>query len=413
MEISIHKFGGASVKNAEAVKNIATILDSFPEGEKAVIVVSAMGKTTNKLEKVWSEENEVKAGLELEKIAATHISVANKLELNEKFIDSMWELFKLPEMRLPENKRYDSTVALGELASTKILAEYLSSLGWNCGWWDARQTIKTNEKHRSARVNENDMWSEGKSLRDALESHQFIVTQGFIGQTPSGATTTLGREGSDYSAALLARATDALKVTIWKDVQGMHNADPRIFNDTVTIESLDYSEALELSYYGASVIHPRTVKPLQNKNIPLYVKSFINPDGPSTCIGKFETHTPQVPLYISRKEVTLVSLGPADHSFVGEDHLETVFAALSAAGIHVRMMQNSAVRFDLVFDSDEKKQANFESELEGGFWIESRENLELLTIRHGEKELIDSLTADRKVLIEQVNPTTTRRLVEA
>ena len=257
------------------------------------------------------------------------------------------------------------------------------------------------------------MWSEGKSLRDALESHQFIVTQGFIGQTPSGATTTLGREGSDYSAALLARATDARKVTIWKDVQGMHNADPRIFNDTVTIESLDYSEALELSYYGASVIHPRTVKPLQNKNIPLYVKSFINPDGPSTCIGKFETHTPQVPLYISRKEVTLVSLGPADHSFVGEDHLETVFAALSAAGIHVRMMQNSAVRFDLVFDSDEKKQANFESELEGGFWIESRENLELLTIRHGEKELIDSLTADRKVLIEQVNPTTTRRLVEA
>ena len=413
MEISIHKFGGASVKNAEAVKNIATILGSFPEGEKVVIVVSAMGKTTNKLEKVWSEENEVKAGLELEKIAATHISVANKLELNESFIDSMWELFKLPELNLPEDKRYDATVAMGELASTKILAEYLKSLGWSCGWWDARKTIKTNSKHRSARVNEDEMWDNGEGLRKSLDSHQFVVTQGFIGQTPSGATTTLGREGSDYSAALLARATRAQQVTIWKDVQGMHNADPRIFNDTVMIESLDYSEALELSYYGASVIHPRTVKPLQNKGIPLFVKSFINPDGPCTCIGKFESHTPEVPLYISRKEITLVSLGPCDHSFVGEDHLENVFAALSAADIHVRMMQNSAVRFDLVFDSNEKKQVAFENQLGEDFWLESREHLELLTIRHGDKALVDSLTADRKVLIEQVNPMTTRRLIES
>lgn len=412
MEISIHKFGGASVKNADAVKNIASVLGSFPSDEKAVIVVSAMGKTTNKLEKVYSEENSVKASLELEKIAATHISVANKLELNEAFIDNMWELFKLPQGMESEAMRYDATVAMGELASTMILAEYLKSLGWDCAWWDARRTIKTNDKHRSARVNESEMWLNGESLREELKSHQFVVTQGFIGAAPSGETSTLGREGSDYSAALLARATEAGKVTIWKDVQGMHNADPRLFSDTVTIESLDYSEALELSYYGASVIHPRTVKPLQNKNIPLFVKSFINPDGPSTCIGSFETHTPQVPLYISRKEITCVSLGPSDHSFVGEDHLETVFAALSSASIHVRMMQNSAVRFDIVFDADVEKQESFEKELGGDFWIESRTGLELLTVRHGNTELIESLTAGRKVLIEQLNPTTTRRLIE-
>lgn len=412
MEISIHKFGGASVKNAEAVKNIASILQSIPSGEKAVIVVSAMGKTTNKLEKVWSEENPTKAGLELEKIAATHISVANKLELSESFIDQMWELFSMPEGEEVNDSRYDAIVAMGELASTKILAEYLKTLDWDCAWWDARETIKTNEKHRSARVNEDDIWDNGESLRETMSYHQFIVTQGFIGQTPSGATTTLGREGSDYSAALLARATEAKQVIIWKDVQGMHNADPSIFNDTVTIESLDYSEALELSYYGASVIHPRTVKPLQNKNIPLYVKSFINPEGPSTCIGTYDTHTPEVPLYISRKKITCVSLGPSDHSFVGEDHLETVFAALSLAGIHVRMMQNSAVRFDIVFDSDEKKQEAFEVQLGEKFWVESRKNLELLTVRHGDIELIDSLTYDRKVLITQENPSTTRRLIE-
>ena len=253
-----------------------------------IIVVSAMGKTTNALEKVWAEENDDKARLELEKIAASHISVANSLELGAEFSDEIWSLFTLQNHIEDSYARYDATVALGELASTRILAEFLKIKGYNACWWDVRKTIKTDLRHKSARVDESTMKSNGAELMDLLNSHQIVVTQGFIGEAPDGSTSTLGREGSDYSAALLACAADAVDVSIWKDVQGMHNADPRIFEDTVTVERLDYHEALELSYYGASVIHPRTVKPLQNRDIPLFVKSFIYPNGPSTCIGNYQ-----------------------------------------------------------------------------------------------------------------------------
>ena len=412
MNISIHKFGGASVKNADAVRNIAEILKDRVSDSKSIIVVSAIDKTTNKLEKVASEENEGKAKLEMEKLAASHISVANSLELGNDFSDEMWNLFTLQNQIEGEDARYDATVALGELASTRILAEYLKLQGWNSLWWDVRSTIKTDSRHKGARVNEELLVAYGESMMRELNSHDIIVTQGFIGKNAEGATTTLGREGSDYSAALLACASQAKDVNIWKDVQGMHNADPRIFTDTVTIEKMDFHEALELSYYGASVIHPRTVKPLQNRNIPLYVKSFINPDGPSTCIGDFPGLEITTPMFISRNNITRLSLGPSDHSFVGEDHLEDVFAALSKSGIHVRMMQNSAVQFYLVFDTDSRKQSKLIQELGKDFNTESTDQLELLTVRHGDSELIEKLTAGRRVLMEQVNPPTVRRLLE-
>lgn len=409
--ISIHKFGGASVKNAEAVSNIANILHTQTVGNPCIIVTSAMGKTTNKLEKVVSEQNVDKARLELEKIAASHIAVANSLELGPDFTDEMWSLFTLQNHISDPDARYDATVALGELASTRILAEYLKLLGYDAIWWDVRQTIHTDSRHRCARVNEGKMKLNGKALASLLDKHKIIVTQGFIGRGLDGSTTTLGREGSDYSAALLACASGAKEVNIWKDVQGMHNADPRIFNDTITIEKLDYSEALELSYYGASVIHPRTVKPLQNRDIPLYVKSFINPNGPSTCIGDFPDLEIKTPMYISRPNITLMSLGPEDHSFVGEDHLETVFGALASAGIHVRMMQNSAVKFSLVYDANEEKQARFLASLGSGFITKTQTGLELLTVRHGGAGIIDSLTSGREVIMEQVNTPTVRRLL--
>ena len=220
-----------------------------------------------------------------------------------------------------------------------------------------------------------------------------------------------GREGSDYSAALLACASAAKEVNIWKDVQGMHNADPRIFENTVTLEKLDYSEALELSYYGASVIHPRTVKPLQNRNIPLYVKSFVNPKGPCTCIGDFPELEVNTPMYISRSNTTCLSLGPSDNSFVGEDHLETVFGALSRCGIHLRMLQNSAVQFHLVFDTNEKKQSRLTDLLGDDFLIKVKTGLELLTVRHGNEALVEKLSRGKKVLMEQVNDPTIRRLL--
>lgn len=411
MNISIHKFGGASVKNAVAVRNIANILQTQTAGNPCIIVTSAMGKTTNKLEKVVAEENEDKARLELEKIAASHISVANSLELSPDFTDEIWSLFTLQNQISDPDARYDATVALGELASTRILSEFLKLKGYDACWWDVRQTIKTDSRHRFARVDEESMKELGEGMMSLLNSHKVLVTQGFIGEAPDGSTTTLGREGSDYSAALLASASGATEVNIWKDVQGMHNADPRIFSDTVTIEKLDYSEALELSYYGASVIHPRTVKPLQNRNVPLFVKSFINPQGPCTCIGDFPDLKIETPMYISRPNITLMSLGPADHSFVGEDHLETVFGALTKACIHVRMMQNSAVKFSLVFESDEKKRERFLNELGEGFLTTSKDGLELLTVRHGTSDLINGLTAGREVIMEQVNSPTVRRLL--
>ncbi len=410
MDISIHKFGGASVKNAEEVRNVANILKSSTFGNPCIVVVSAMGKTTNKLEKVWAEENDVKAGLELEKIAASHISVANSLELGTEFTEELWDLFEL-DTSTDLDAKYDATVALGELASTRILAEYLKVCGFNACWWDVRNTIKTDARHRVARVSENEMHANGTDMMSLFNNHSIVVTQGFIGSSPNGSTTTLGREGSDYSAALLACASDAREVNIWKDVQGMHNADPRIFEGTVTVEKLDYSEALELSYYGASVIHPRTVKPLQNRNIPLYVKSFVNPEGPFTCIGDFPELEVNTPMYISRSNTTCLSLGPSDHSFVGEDHLETVFGALSRCGIHVRMMQNSAVQFDLVFDTDEKKQSRLKDILGDDFLIKVETGLELLTVRHGNEALVEKLSGGKKVLMEQANAPTIRRLL--
>lgn len=410
MDISIHKFGGASVKNADAVRNVANILKSSTSGNPCIVVVSAMGKTTNKLEKVWAEENDVKAGLELEKIAASHISVANSLELGTEFTEELWDLFEL-DTSTDLDAKYDATVALGELASTRILAEYLKACGFNARWWDVRNTIKTDARHRVARVSENEMPENGTDMMSLFNDHSIVVTQGFIGSSPKGSTTTLGREGSDYSAALLACASDAREVNIWKDVQGMHNADPRIFEGTVTVEKLDYSEALELSYYGASVIHPRTVKPLQNRNIPLYVKSFVNPAGPFTCIGDFPELEVNTPMYISRSNTTCLSLGPSDHSFVGEDHLETVFGALSRCGIHVRMMQNSAVQFDLVFDTDEKKQSRLKDILGDDFLIKVETGLELLTVRHGNEALVEKLSGGKKVLMEQANAPTIRRLL--
>ena len=410
MDISIHKFGGASVKNADAVRNVANILKSSTSGNPCIVVVSAMGKTTNKLEKVWAEENDVKAGLELEKIAASHISVANSLELGTEFTEELWDLFEL-DTSTDLDAKYDATVALGELASTRILAEYLKACGFNARWWDVRNTIKTDARHRVARVSENEMPENGTDMMSLFNDHSIVVTQGFIGSSPKGSTTTLGREGSDYSAALLACASDAREVNIWKDVQGMHNAEPRIFEGTVTVEKLDYSEDLELSYYGASVIHPRTVKPLQNRNIPLYVKSFVNPEGPFTCIGDFPELEVNTPMYISRSNTTCLSLGPSDHSFVGEDHLETVFGALSRCGIHVRMMQNSAVQFDLVFDTDEKKQSRLKDILGDDFLIKVETGLELLTVRHGNEALVEKLSGGKKVLMEQANAPTIRRLL--
>ena len=415
---SVHKFGGASVKNSSAVRNVATILHTNLS-DPAVVVVSAMGKTTNALEnifKILNSDGFDKAQTEISEIIFSHNEISRELEigldLSSVFYSALEEASQLENI----DARYDALVASGEDASTRILAEFLRKESFDVVWRDVRDVISTDERHREARVDESDIFKMGLGLRTELSSSsskspRIVVTQGFIGRSKNGSTTTLGREGSDYSAALLACAIGSKEVVIWKDVPGMLNADPKVFSNTVTVTELDYGEALELSYYGASVIHPRTIKPLQNDGIPLYLRSFIDPDAPRTRIGAYPGQTPSVPMYISRPNVVRLSLGPSDRSFVGEDHLSTVFGALNSSGIHIRMMQNSAIQFDLVFDEDDEKLKSFIKGLGNGFWTKLTSELDLLTIKHGEEELIEELTAGREVLMEQKCPSTVRRLL--
>ncbi|MGY8902177.1 MAG: aspartate kinase [Flavobacteriales bacterium] len=413
----VHKFGGASVKSSEAVRNVGTLLNQNIQGS-AVVVVSAMGKTTNELENVLgvlNKEGVVSAQTQMNSIIDAHEAIARELGINVDLRLIFESALKTAHKLADEDARYDALVAAGEDASTRVLSGYLKTKNVEAMWSDARDVILTDTKHRSARVNERKIYENGAGLRTSLSemANRIIVTQGFIGRCPDGRTTTLGREGSDYSAALLACAIGAKEVVIWKDVPGMLNADPRVFEHTETIKELDYGEALELSYYGASVIHPRTIKPLQNEGIPLFVKSFVDLNAPQTRIASYPGKVPGIPMYISRPNVTLLSLGPADNSFVGEDHLSTLFARLNKSGIHVRMMENSAVQFDLVFEEDPERRHRFVEGLGDGFWTKTEKGLELLTMRHGNAELMDQLTAGKEIVMEQRNPSTHRRLLRA
>jgi aspartate kinase len=413
--LTVHKFGGASVKDASAFRNVEIILQKCLHSP-SVVVVSAIGKTTNKLEKVFSilvSDGFDLALEELNKIILSHQHVIDdlsiELEIKELFVNALKSSSHLNDL----DAAYDVLVASGEDASTRILFAYLDSKSWDVEWRDVREIIKTDARHNSARVDESRLEEMGLSLRVSLSesSRRVIVTQGFIGMCPLGKTTTLGREGSDYSAALLACAIRADEVVIWKDVPGMLNADPSVFEDTQTMEELDYSEALELSYYGASVIHPRTVKPLQNLGISLIVRSFMDLHAKQTRVASFPGQIPLFPMYISRPNVTRFSIGPSDQSFVGEDHLTTVFSALDDSGIHVRMMQNSAVKFDIIFDSNKDKELKLIEKLGEGVWSKVTRGLELLTVRYGSDELVEKLTEKREVLMEQKSPSTVRRLI--
>jgi aspartate kinase len=413
----VHKFGGASVKNSEAVRNVGVLLTQNIQGS-AVVVVSAMGKTTNELEHVLGvliKEGVISAQSQMNSITERHEDIARELGINVDLRVIFDSALKTANELEDADARYDALVAAGEDASTRVLTEYLKSKNFEAMWTDARDIILTDTKHRSARVNERKLFENGAGLRTSLSEMEsrIVVTQGFIGRCPNGRTTTLGREGSDYSAALLACAIGAKEVVIWKDVPGMLNADPRVFDHTETIKELDYGEALELSYYGASVIHPRTIKPLQNEGIPLFVKSFMDLNAPQTKIASYPGMLPGMPMYISRPNVSLLSLGPADNSFVGEDHLSTLFARLNKSGIHVRMMQNSAVQFDLVFEEDPERRHRFVEGLGDGFWTKTEKGLELLTMRHGNVQLMDQLTAGKEVVMEQKSPSTHRRLLRA
>lgn len=419
--MKVFKFGGASVNSADAVRNMAHIVKSHLESEPLVVVVSAMGKTTNLLEKLVPgtiSDNEYKSLRQ--QLEDYHIDIVKSLIPNdESIVNKVYTLLHQLDSTIATlqsdgehyNYNYDQVVSFGELISTTIIAHYLNHLGINTLWEDARQCIVTDNHHREGRVDWESTRGECWRLKDNAIGYQVVVLQGFIGATSDLKTTTLGREGSDYSAAILAYCLDAESVTIWKDVPGFLNADPKFFTDTVKIGQIPYNEAIELAYYGASVIHPKTVKPIQNKGIPLYIRSFITPEADGSSIGDYKTIVPETPLYIFKNNQILLSILPRDYSFIAEDNLQVIFGILSKIGIRVNLMQNSALSFSICIDNNPQLVTPLIEELKSMFRVRYNENLQLITIRYYTQQVIDSIVAGRPILLEQRSRSTEQIIV--
>ena len=310
------------------------------------------------------------------------------------------------------NFDYDQTVCFGELMSTMIISHYLKFIGLDNQWVDIRELIRTDNNYREGIV---DFTATQRCLRQwwaEPRKTSLIVTQGFIAGNSDGYTTTLGREGSDYSASILSYCLDAESMTIWKDVPGFLNADPKYFSDTVKIEQIPYNEAIELAYYGASVIHPKTVKPIQNKNIQLHIKSFLTPDAPGSVIGPFETIQPLTPLYIIKNNQTLLSVLPKDFSFIAEDNLQTIFATLSQLNIRVNMMQNSALSFSLCIDDNEMLLSQLRQRLSPQFLLRYNLGLQLITIRYYTQDIIDRIVGNSTILLQQRSRNTAQLIIQ-
>ncbi len=414
--MKVFKFGGASVKDAAAVKNVASIIQKFPN-DKLVIVISAMGKVTNALEDLhrarFHNGNTIEV---IERIKAYHQSIGEEL-FGNKYDEAMAPVIALFQkmqdqcdtpVTTNEDLEYDQIVCFGELFSTTMVQAFLQANQFSSTLIDARDVIKTDSRHRDARVNWDQSATEAQAIHTAMSQHQIVITQGFIGSDINGHSTTLGREGSDFTAAILAYLLDASDVTIWKDVPGMLNADPKWFGDTVKLDKISFREAIELAYYGASVIHPKTVKPLQNKNIPLYIKSFIDPDAPGSAIQESTDADHLVPSFICKANQVLISITPKDFSFVVEDNLREIFDLLSQIGIRIHLMENSALNFSICIDKDEYKQEKLFDVLKNKYTIRYNENLVLLTARHYTEENIRMLTKEKEILLEQRNRQTIR-----
>lgn len=408
--MQIFKFGGASVKDAESIKNISSILGTFT-AEPTVTVISAMGKTTNKLEALanayFYKEGDVQQLFNDVKLA--HFSILDELfpnknvpvynDLENVFVELLWALEEEPAFTY--DFHYDQIVSQGEVLSTKIISAYLNEVGINNKWLDVRGIIQTDNTYREGKVDYTlSQTLAEKELMPLLKTNNFIVTQGFLGGTSENYTTTLGREGSDYTAALLAYFTNAKQVVIWKDVPGVLNADPKYFKNAKKIDELNYQDAIELTYYGASVIHPKTIKPLQNKNIPLFVKSFLNPNDLGTVIKASEKRN-STTSYIFKVNQLLLSIQSKDFSFIAEDNLGAIFTLLSKNQVHVNMMQNSAISFSVCVDNDDYKIEPLLNDLQKQFKVLYNKNVELMTVRHYNNDIIANLIENKLILIEQ------------
>lgn len=407
-KITVHKFGGASVKDAASVRNVGQLVSTLPG--KKIIIVSAIGKTTNALEKIidlrW---NNLPVEAELNQIFALHESISKELSLEQNLWKNYFSELKATLSKEKSNlydEAYDEIIGFGELLSTQIISEHFNQIQIENTWIDSAQFVKTDYRYRDARID----WDASQQAFNHIPEFQTLIAQGFIGSTPTNQRTSLGREGSDFSAAIAAYLCNAQSVTIWKDVPGLLNGDPKCFTPTHLLEEISFREAVELAYYGASVIHPRTVKPLQNKNIPLYIKSFLHPEGKGTIIHEKESNDRSVSSYILKQNQTLISIATKDFSFVVEDNLTEIFSAFSHLGIHVHMMENSALNFSACVACSEEKIKALIDQLPK-FNIRYNTNLAILTIRHPNKMVVDQLLQHKEILMEQRNRSTSRYVV--
>jgi len=415
--MKIFKFGGASVKDAESVKNVLRVLKH--EGfENTLIVISAMGKMTNAFEEVINSYYYKTADLKqnIEFVRNYHLKIAANLfndDTHSIFIE-IEQIFGQLSGFLISNKAtnfnfiYDQLVGYGELLSTKILSAFLNENQINTHWIDARALIKTDANYRDASVN----WELTSKNIASLSKDKLYITQGFLGATVEGITTTLGREGSDYTAAIFAHCLNAKSLTIWKDVDGVLNADPRHFSTTKLLQQISYSEAIEMAFYGASVIHPKTLKPLENKNIPLYVRSFYCLESKGTTVGKGHDLVPETPCFIVKKNQILVSISALDFSFMVEHNLSDIFKILHTYKLKVNLIQNSALSFSVCIEDKFNNFKQFSDELKMKYNTTYVENVLLYTIRHANKEAVTNIEQLGKVLLKQVTKGTVQVVMQ-
>ena len=406
--MKVFKFGGASIKDSAGVKNLLSVLNAVGYKD-TLIVVSAMGKTTNAFEKIIEDyfKNKDQTLKGIKSIKDFHLKIVNDLfkKNSSKIEELVNQLFEELQIFLKSNKSsnysfvYDQVVSYGELLSTKIIHHFMKFSGFECIWLDARDCIKTDDYYRAANLD----WemSQNKILEQAGK-HTLIITQGFIGSNSNNFTTTLGREGSDYSAAIFAYALNASSVTIWKDVPGVLNGDPRVFKKTQLLHQISYREAIELAFYGASVIHPKTLQPIQRKEIPLYVKSFQNPRASGTSVSKGKTIEPYIPCYIVKKDQVLLRLSSIDFSFIVEENISYIFGLLHEYQMAVELIQNSAISFSVCVNNKYKRLEELVLVLRSRFRVEVITGVDLYTIRHfnnGSSQFIKEI--GKPILLEQ------------
>jgi aspartate kinase len=407
--MNIFKFGGASVNSAEGVKNFVKIVQSYKD--ETIVVLSAMGKTTNALEQI-THDFCTKSDLIKSKFLAVksyHLDIINKLFLNKEDIvyEKANQLFNQlytylqREPTLDYDFDYDQIVSFGELLSTTIVSEYLRLSGSPNKWIDIRTCLKTDNTYREGKVD----WELSQKLVPqtfSFDSTFVYVTQGFLGGTTTNQTTTLGREGSDYTAAILSYILDVDKLSIWKDVPGIMNADPKWLDDAQKLDRISYQEAIELAFYGAKVIHPKTIQPIKRKKIPLQVRSFINYSEPGTLISTASKQMEkQLPVYIRKQEQVLISIRPTDFSFILEESLSSLFALFAKHRMKVNLTQNSAISFSVCVDKSERRLNNLLDEISEDFEVKYNDDVELITIRHHDEEAVERMTAEREILLEQ------------